>query len=100
MGDSQVFTHPWPGPGNSEGPVDPEGWVDIAVVKVSTEHAIVPDTAMMNTSPWSGPRQRPAPTRQLQPEDSDRAWALSDHYPLVADLEIVAGPVRGRRLAH
>jgi hypothetical protein len=21
-----LFTHPWPGPGNSEGPVDPDRW--------------------------------------------------------------------------
>jgi hypothetical protein len=55
VADDEVFTFPWPGPGNSEGPVDPEGWVDIAVVKVSTEGPTVPNAAMMTTSPWPGP---------------------------------------------
>jgi hypothetical protein len=25
-GAKQLFTFPWPGPGNSEGPVDPDRW--------------------------------------------------------------------------
>lgn len=28
---------------------------------------------------------------RCEPEDSDQAWALSDHCPIVADFEVVAG---------
>jgi hypothetical protein len=48
----ELFTAPWPGPGNSEGPVDPEGWVqpsgDIASEEPD-DHRLLVDV------PWPGP---------------------------------------------
>ncbi len=28
-GAEGLFTFPWPGPGNSEGPVDPDAWLEV-----------------------------------------------------------------------
>jgi hypothetical protein len=28
-GAEDLFRYPWPGPGNSEGPVDPDGWLQV-----------------------------------------------------------------------
>jgi hypothetical protein len=41
MGAAEIFTFPWPGPGNSEGPVDPEGWMDVEGGEPSAEVDVV-----------------------------------------------------------
>jgi hypothetical protein len=53
--DEGAFTFPWPGPGNSEGPVDPEGWVNVAAGKVLMEHPSPASAQLVSTSPWPGP---------------------------------------------
>jgi hypothetical protein len=49
---SHLFSFPWRGPRNSEGPVDPEGWWnppgDHRLVRGST-------AGLLTTSPWPGP---------------------------------------------
>ena len=52
----RLTTTPWPGPGDSEGPVDPEAWtvppngerVDFGIQVAANDTAIV-------TTPWPGP---------------------------------------------
>jgi hypothetical protein len=54
MGAGELFTFPWPGPGNSEGPVDPDRWsqVDPRHGPLVTGPSVsLPPT----TSPWPGP---------------------------------------------
>ena len=51
-----MFTFPWPGPGNSEGPADPDGWIEEPLVDESL--AVVIDAAeapLITTAPWPGP---------------------------------------------
>lgn len=56
MGAAEIFTFPWPGPGNSEGPVDPEGWTDVEVGDTSAEvDLVVLQSSLVTTSPWPGP---------------------------------------------
>jgi hypothetical protein len=56
-----VNTAPWPGPGNSEGPVDPEGWtqrseVDYREALADAERIGGEDTSLpLTTDPWPGP---------------------------------------------
>lgn len=47
----ELFTAPWPGPGNSEGPVDPEGWTFSADAFSSDES----ETPLLVGLPWPGP---------------------------------------------
>jgi hypothetical protein len=52
-GAENLFSFPWPGPGNSEGPVDPDGWV-----QVETNYAFAKGSSsdtLLSTSPWPGP---------------------------------------------
>lgn len=52
-GAEDLFRFPWPGPGNSEGPVDPDPWS-----KVETNDASVKGSStdtLLSTSPWPGP---------------------------------------------
>lgn len=49
------FTFPWPGPGNSEGPVNPEGWVDVLATEKPPELGAGLEMALVTTSPWPGP---------------------------------------------
>jgi hypothetical protein len=52
----ELFFFPWPGPGNSEGPVDPEGWVDVPAVKFPAKlPGGLGDTPLVSTSAWPGP---------------------------------------------
>jgi hypothetical protein len=56
MGAAEIFTFPWPGPGNSEGPVDPEGWMDVEVREPTAEvDLVVLQPSLVATSPWPGP---------------------------------------------
>lgn len=50
-----MFTFPWPGPGNSEGPVNPEGWVDGGATEKLPELGAGLEMALLTTSPWPGP---------------------------------------------
>jgi hypothetical protein len=56
MEESYLFTAPWPGPGDSEGPVDPEGWTPMSVDDVSG--LMVAPTTLdegLSTGPLPGP---------------------------------------------
>lgn len=55
MAASELFTFPWPGPGNSEGPVNPEGWVDGGATEKLPELGAGLEMALLTTSPWPGP---------------------------------------------
>ena len=51
---AEVFTFPWPGPGNSEGPVDPDGWTlagSVGIVEIPEDE----DVTLLAASPWPGP---------------------------------------------
>lgn len=50
-GAERLFTFPWPGPGNSEGPVDPDRWL---VQPAADSLASGSDTSM-TASPSPGP---------------------------------------------
>lgn len=56
-GTHRVFTKPWPGPGDSEGPVDPEASVWTATeAHFSTDvPAVLDDPSALFTAPWPGP---------------------------------------------
>jgi hypothetical protein len=49
-GAEGLFTHPWPGPGNSEGPVDPDRW---SFQPGGGSFAGGSGTSLM-VSPWAG----------------------------------------------
>jgi hypothetical protein len=51
-GAEGLFTFPWPGPGNSEGPVDPDRW---SVQPRVESFASGSGTSLLATSPWPGP---------------------------------------------
>lgn len=56
MDAAEFFTFPWPGPGNSEGPVNPEGWVHVLVTETPPELSGGSlEMALVTTSPWPGP---------------------------------------------
>lgn len=48
----ELFTSPWPGPGNSEGPVDPEGWRYLSGEAASADDS---ETPLLVGLPWPGP---------------------------------------------
>ena len=52
-GAQELFSYPWPGPGNSEGPVDPEAWSggDASDDRLATSVA----TGLLTTASWPGP---------------------------------------------
>jgi hypothetical protein len=51
-----VFTAPWPGPGNSEGPVDPDGWTVVEHLTAEESEDEAPlEPPFVATSPWPGP---------------------------------------------
>jgi hypothetical protein len=51
-----LFTAPWPGPGNSDGPVDPEGWeVTELPVPAEPDRQVFSEGALVVDSPWPGP---------------------------------------------
>ena len=54
-GPMGVFTAPWPGPGNSEGPPDPEGWsvVPLPVDQAPELQEEVEETLAVTA--WPGP---------------------------------------------
>lgn len=47
------FRFPWPGPGNSEGPVDPDLWLQVGTNDPSA--AGPSSDTLVSTSPWPGP---------------------------------------------
>lgn len=51
-----MFTAPWPGPGNSEGPPDPEGWSVADFPSPSEPERLGPlESPLVVDSPWPGP---------------------------------------------
>lgn len=51
-----LFTAPWPGPGNSDGPVDPEGWrVTELLLPEEGDRGGAPEVPFVVASPWPGP---------------------------------------------
>jgi hypothetical protein len=48
-----LFRFPWPGPGNSEGPVDPDRWLQVET-KDASARGLGNDT-LLSTAPWPGP---------------------------------------------
>ncbi len=51
-----LFTAPWPGPGNSDGPVDPEGWQWIEVpLPNERDPEVAQGSPFVVDSPWPGP---------------------------------------------
>jgi DNA-binding response OmpR family regulator len=51
-----MTTSPWPGPGDSEGPVDPEGWTAQASdPSFADSDRDEPDDQSFTTAPWPGP---------------------------------------------
>jgi hypothetical protein len=51
-GADGLFTFPWPGPGNSEGPVDPDRW---SIQPLGESSAAASNTNLLAPSPWPGP---------------------------------------------
>jgi hypothetical protein len=51
--ESGLFTYPWPGPGNSEGPVDPEGWLPVHEAERGTISELA--ESLVATTAWPGP---------------------------------------------
>lgn len=58
---SGVSTAPWPGPGNSEGPVDPQGWAQRPedayreVLSEADPNGRADTSLPLTTDPWPGP---------------------------------------------
>lgn len=51
-----MTTAPWPGPGDSEGPVGPEGWaVSPRDLRLPDRFPIEPDNVPFTVTPWPGP---------------------------------------------
>ncbi|HYT78064.1 MAG TPA: hypothetical protein VEQ37_02165 [Actinomycetota bacterium] len=51
-----LFTAPWPGPGNSDGPVDPEGWrLTELLTPDERDPEVVWGVPFVVDSPWPGP---------------------------------------------
>jgi hypothetical protein len=48
-----LFRFPWPGPGNSEGPVDPDRCLQVET-KDASARGLGNDT-LLSTAPWPGP---------------------------------------------
>lgn len=48
-----LFRFPWRGPGNSEGPVDPDRWLQVET-NDNPAKGSSSDT-LLSTSPWPGP---------------------------------------------
>jgi hypothetical protein len=67
MDADAVSTAPWPGPGDSEGPVDPEGWAPVPSLTdldgdVPAPLAWpVPTPWPVNPTPWPGPGDSEGP---------------------------------------
>lgn len=55
------MTAPWPGPGNSEGPVDPEGWTQKSVedyrkaLAGADRNGRADMSLPLTSDPWPGP---------------------------------------------
>jgi hypothetical protein len=53
---AEFFTFPWPGPGNSEGPVNPDEWVEVEAKETPEKLDFDGSTtALLATTPWPGP---------------------------------------------
>ncbi len=55
MGAADLFTFPWPGPGNSEGPGNPDGWVEVVEPEAPMGRRADWEAALLTASPWPGP---------------------------------------------
>jgi hypothetical protein len=49
-----VFSFPWPGPGNSDAPDDPEGWVDEEGGAQPRQESMS-EASLIAAFPWPGP---------------------------------------------
>ncbi len=56
-----VTTAPWPGPGDSEGPVDPEGWAPVSLPRDPDDGAPAPGLLPVSSTPWPGPGDSEGP---------------------------------------
>jgi len=56
-----VSTAPWPGPGDSEGPVDPEGWAPVVSLTEPNGGVPAPLALPVNSTPWPGPGDSEGP---------------------------------------
>ena len=68
-----LFTSPWPGPGNSEGPVDPELPVPLTPSR-PVEAGNVPESNMqlsVMSDPWPGPGDSEGPVETDAEEPSE-----------------------------
>ncbi len=50
-----MATSPWPGPGDSEGPVDPESWTDPTIDPRLADSVRDEPDDQFTTAPWPGP---------------------------------------------
>jgi hypothetical protein len=55
VGAAELFSFPWPGPGNSEGPVNPDGWMESGAPETPPGIGTESETPLLSTSPWPGP---------------------------------------------
>lgn len=55
MRSAELFTFPWPGPGNSEGPVDPDGWTLLQPQATLADLQTEGEVELLVGSPWPGP---------------------------------------------
>jgi hypothetical protein len=56
MGSEGLFTFPWPGPGNSEGPVEFEGLSEAGGSEpLASPRSEGPEEALLVVSAWPGP---------------------------------------------
>jgi hypothetical protein len=56
----QLFSFPWPGPGNSETAQDSEGWLDAEDADEAPGLHASSETPLLVSFPWPGPGDREA----------------------------------------
>jgi hypothetical protein len=61
VGVETASTSPWPGPGDSEGPVDPVGLTRDAVAGGLDEGVRVDQLSLVTSAPWPGPGDSEGP---------------------------------------
>ncbi len=61
MDAEAVSTAPWPGPGDSEGPVDTEGWAVVSAPPAPDDGVRAPQSLPVSWTPWPGPGDSEGP---------------------------------------